>query len=131
MILGYHNEPQFSIDSHGFIERFFYGRVEIKPMRFFVHDETKSKNIPLLLRNAGYHPETNRKTGQLSYIRSASGGDFPRFHIYVDEDDRGWSINLHLDQKAPSYRGTSAHGGEYEGSVVTEEMRRIQKFVME
>ena len=34
-------------------------------------------------------------------------------------------INLHLDQKRPVYRGTSAHGGEYEGEVVEQEAARI------
>jgi hypothetical protein len=95
-------------------------------MRLSIQDKERYKNIPALLREAGYRPELNRRTGQTSYIKSASGGAFPRFHVYVDETDLGWIINLHLDQKAPSYGGTSAHGGEYDGDVVEQEIGRLR-----
>jgi len=34
-------------------------------------------------------------------------------------------IHLHLDQKRPSYKGTNAHGGEYDGEAIREEAERI------
>ena len=34
-------------------------------------------------------------------------------------------FDLHLDQKKPSYVGTKAHGGEYDGPTVEKEMSRI------
>ncbi len=95
-------------------------------MRIFVSDEQKNRNTSLLLRNAGYHQESNRRTGQISYVRAAGGGQFPRFHVYVEEEDKGWQVNLHLDQKAPSYSGTSAHAGEYAGDVVEVEGERLR-----
>lgn len=39
----------------------------------------------------------------------------------------GFIINLHLDQKKPSYAGTSAHAGEYEGPVVEREASRLRE----
>jgi hypothetical protein len=101
-------------------------------MSIFISDESKRTNVPALLREAGYRQEVHRGTGQISYVRSVSGGDFPRFHIYIDKADKGWQVNLHLDQKKPTYEGTSAHAGEYDGKVVGEEagrLRRVWKIV--
>ena len=95
-------------------------------MRFYISDPQRQKNVPFYLRQVGYRQEVKR-SGVVSYIRSVSGSDFPRFHIYVDETSDGWSVNLHLDQKEPSYQGTSAHGGEYEGKLVEEEMGRLKQ----
>jgi len=81
--------------------------------------------MAFFLRHAGYRQEVKR-SGAVSYIKSVSGGDFPRFHIYIDEVDDGWGVNLHLDQKAPSYQGTHAHGGEYEGELVESEGERLK-----
>jgi hypothetical protein len=39
-------------------------------------------------------------------------------------------VNLHVDQKEASYEGTSAHGGEYEGPLVEQEMTRITQFIV-
>lgn len=97
-------------------------------MKLQVEDKYKNRNLVYLLRQAGYKPAVKR-SGQVSYIRSIGGGDFPRFHIYVEELPEGWEINLHLDQKAPSYQGTSAHGGEYQGELVEQEINRLKSFV--
>ena len=80
-----------------------------------------SRNI---LRSLGYGEQRTRQ-GQISFIKRVSGGDFPRFHAYAEDTDNGIQINLHLDQKAASYEGSSAHGGEYEGPLVEQEMARI------
>lgn len=99
-------------------------------MRIECQDKYKNRNIAYLLRQAGYKQEVNRKTGQVSYVRRIGYGDFPRFHIYIEELPEAWEINLHLDQKAPSYRGTSAHGGEYSGEVVEAEIEHLKKFLL-
>ncbi len=77
-----------------------------------------------LMRRLGYG-EHRGYGEQLSYARRASGADFPRYHAYVEDVDGGMQINLHVDQKAASYRGSHAHGGEYEGPLVEREMERI------
>lgn len=94
-------------------------------MRIDVPDSEKMLNMVSLLRDAGYHPEANRRTGEVSYVRSL-GGEFPRFHIYIEERADGWNVNLHLDQKKPSYESAHAHSGEYDGEVVSEEAARLK-----
>lgn len=54
---------------------------------------------------------------------------YPRFHAYIEDRNGGMQVNLHLDQKQASYEGSHAHGGEYEGTLVTKEMERIKDFV--
>jgi hypothetical protein len=82
-----------------------------------------------LLRRAGYGEQRTRN-GQISFIRRVSGERFPRYHAYVENTQGGgMQVNLHVDQKEATYDGSSAHSGEYEGSVVEREMERIIQFV--
>lgn len=82
-----------------------------------------------LMRRAGYALERARDTGEISFARRLSGIPFPRYHAYTDESNNGLVIKLHLDQKAPSYGGSSAHAGEYEGETLTREVERIQAVI--
>lgn len=51
---------------------------------------------------------------------------YPRFHAYVEGDAlKELRVNLHLDQKQPTYGDQTAHSGEYDGPVVEGEMARI------
>ena len=76
------------------------------------------------MRSCGY--AFDRQTGdEQSFMRRIAGHDYPRFHAYVHLENKILVINLHLDQKKPSY-GTSAHSGEYDGGVVTAEAERIK-----
>ena len=38
-------------------------------------------------------------------------------------------LTLHLDQKQPSYKGTSMHAGEYSGELVEKEAKRIKEAI--
>jgi len=38
-------------------------------------------------------------------------------------------FNLHLDQKAPIYKGAPAHAGEYDGELVSKEAERIKQIL--
>ena len=83
-------------------------------MRFIIE---KALDSPLnVLRRSGYaFLRKDEKTGELSFIKRVSAGDYPRFHIYAKQDVKGnVQVNLHLDQKKASYEGTTAHSGEYE-----------------
>ncbi|MDD4271910.1 MAG: hypothetical protein PHF50_03860 [Patescibacteria group bacterium] len=82
-----------------------------------------------LLRQAGYAFLTDRRTGQESYVRRFGRGFYPRFHLYLEEQNSQVILNLHLDQKQASYEGAHAHNAEYEGEVVEAEMARIKNFV--
>ena len=68
------------------------------------------------------------KNNEISYARSLDPGRFyPRFHIYIESNPKQIMLNLHLDAKKPSYEGSSAHSGEYDGAVVENESQRIQR----
>lgn len=82
------------------------------------------------LRLWGYSPEKiDERTGEVGAVRPLAGMRYPRFHVYctVLEKERRAIVSLHLDQKQPSYGGTRAHGGEYEGPLVAQEAERIQR----
>lgn len=78
----------------------------------------------ILLQKCGYGEQVTRQ-GKISYTRRLRGADFPRFHAYVDVQDEGFHVNLHLDQKGACYEGTTAHSGEYDGELVEREAKHI------
>lgn len=67
--------------------------------------------------------------GETSYIRRMTNGEFPRFHVYADTKSAGFQVNLHLDQKAPTYGEHTAHSGEYDGQIVEMEGKRIKEII--
>lgn len=81
-----------------------------------------------LIRRAGYAEFRDPRTGEISYVRRLHLNFFPRFHAHLEKDGENVVINLHLDQKQPSYRARDvrAHAGEYDGAVVTGEAERIK-----
>lgn len=81
-----------------------------------------------LMRKLGYG-EQSKHSGQTAFIKRVSGAEFPRYHAYVEDKDGGLQVNLHIDQKAASYEGSHAHSGEYEGSLVEQEMKYIVAWV--
>ena len=81
-----------------------------------------------LMRRLGYGEQTKR-SGQTAFTKRISGGDFPRYHAYVEDRDGGLQVNLHIDQKAASHEGSRAHSGEYDGPLVEQEMKYIVAWV--
>jgi hypothetical protein len=100
------------------------------------HINLAGKTLYNVMRQAGYAPAFTR-SGSLRrsdgeqqesvFYRALTGGDFPKFHIYATSNNGTATLNLHLDQKKPSYRGTSAHGGEYDGTLIETEASRIKQ----
>ena len=86
-------------------------------------------NIRRFMREAGYAPIINRFSGETSYERPLVGLAYPRFHIYASFRKDALVLKLHLDQKKPSYEGSSAHNGEYSGSAVETEAERIKNML--
>lgn len=83
-------------------------------------------NTALLLRRAGYHPFVDPVTHKQSFVRTLrTGSYYPRFHLYLESVAGGFIVDVHLDQKKPSYNGAHAHNGEYDGEVVKCEAARI------
>lgn len=97
-------------------------------MKFGVKNRS-GENVVNLMRRVGYHFQgKDDEKGELIFIRPLHGVPYPRFHIYLKENKETGKIffNLHLDQKRPIYKGTPAHGGEYQGEVVEKEAERIK-----
>ncbi len=79
-----------------------------------------------LMRKIGYHFQKKDQTkSELAFVRPSSG--YPRFHLFLKEENDNLVFNLHLDQKRPIYKGTTAHSGEYEGESVKKEAERIRQ----
>lgn len=76
-------------------------------------------NILAFMRRCGYAPFHD------SYVRVLGAGGYPRFHVYIDDLPDKYALNLHLDQKRPSYGQETAHSGDYEGPQVEAEADRI------
>jgi hypothetical protein len=84
-----------------------------------------TQNLVTTMRGVGYAPEGSNPSGEQRFVKPLAGARYPRFHIYCTEQNQKAVCNLHLDQKQPSYQGSSAHSGEYDGSVVEREAQRI------
>jgi len=65
----------------------------------------------------------------LNFVHPIGGDAYPRFHIYLKKEGEDLIFNLHLDQKRPIYKGTTAHSGEYSGEIVGKEAKRIKQIL--
>jgi len=95
-------------------------------MTFRVKDQ--SENLQSVMRRINYRPIRVTERGELNCVRPIYG-DYPRFHIYTKEEGNQIIINLHLDQKKPSYEGSHAHSGDYDSETVKEEAGRIRSIL--
>lgn len=84
-------------------------------------------NPTSFMRSCGY-ALGGQDGDEISFTRRILGHDYPRFHAYVHLESGVLIINLHLDQKKPSYEGANAHSGEYDGRLIEEEAERIRSF---
>ncbi|MBI2485028.1 hypothetical protein HYW18_02700 [Candidatus Uhrbacteria bacterium] len=89
------------------------------------HDSSRN-----LIMRCGYAEFRDPKTGKISYVRRPGQGFYPRFHVYLQTHPQGFVVDIHLDQKQPSYGGgTHMHSGEYTGTAVHEELARIAEHI--
>jgi len=86
------------------------------------------ENITDIIRRCGYHLAKG-KGNKLVFARRLGGTKYPQFHLYTKKADGKYFLNLHLDQKKPSYPGVRAHSAEYGGEIIAEEAERIKKIV--
>jgi len=82
-------------------------------------------NLLSMMRRAGYSPSSRND----SFIRRAGSGAFPRFHVYIDDNNDSWQLKIHLDQKGACYTGHTAHSGDYDGDVLQAEQERIMNLL--
>ncbi|MBZ9577598.1 hypothetical protein KJA13_00985 [Patescibacteria group bacterium] len=91
-------------------------------MKFAI--KNTGENTINLMRKIGY---LFQKENQ--FVRPLGRSGYPRFHLYIEENNDELILNLHLDQKKPVYKGSPAHAGEYEGKVVETEAQRIKQIL--
>jgi len=89
-------------------------------MKIFIEKRNLPGNLYSFLRKLGYI------SFHESYVKILAGSGYPRFHLYASETEKEYILNLHLDQKRPSYGRETAHSGEYEGEIVEKEAGRIK-----
>ncbi len=99
-------------------------------MKLILNKKYLNINLPQLLRLAGYSYHEDRRTSQGSFSRVLGGGRYPRLHLYSQENDQQFILNLHLDQKQASYAGYNRHSGEYEGEVIEQEITRLKQLIV-
>lgn len=90
----------------------------------------KISNAELFIRRCGYGRIFDRRNNQISYARTLRGALYPRFHLYMAENEKQYIFNLHLDQRPTRYEGVTAHSGEYDGAVVENEIARIKSYLI-
>lgn len=94
-------------------------------MKFFISNATDTPRN--LLRRCGYAEFNDPNTGHTSYVRRLSSNFYPRYHVYATEEKTQVIIDLHVDQKQPSYSGSHMHAGEYDGELVEREVERVKE----
>lgn len=95
-------------------------------MRIILPDNLNT-NIVNLLRQLGYAAHVNPHNRKLNFQKSLSSERYPRFHVYIDENNEKKYLHLHLDQKKPGYIKGKMHNAEYEGEKILEEAKRIEQ----
>lgn len=91
--------------------------------------ENFKQNPAVFMRSCGYAFDRS-ENNELSFAKRVSNGDFPRYHTYIYLDQDALVINLHVDQKKPSYTGSHAHAGEYDGPLVEKEIERLRSIFL-
>jgi len=100
-------------------------------MKFTV--KKPNETVINLARKIGYRPMGVSEDNEYNLVRPLTNRNYPRFHIYLKKDNQSgiFYFNLHLDQKQPSYQGSAAHSGEYQGELIEKEAERIKRIIEE
>jgi len=96
----------------------------------FTIENKSGENTTNLARKIGYFYLPQREErNERSFVRPMQRSGYPRFHLYLkmSSDGKGLIFSLHLDQKRPVYKGTTAHSGEYDSPLVKQEAERIKQ----
>ncbi len=93
----------------------------------------KKENLPMsaeqIARRASYGFIYDKRSGKGSFVRHPGQGRYPRFHMYLKEENGKIIFDLHLDQKQASYEGSHMHNAEYDGTVVEQEILRLKQSI--
>ncbi len=95
-------------------------------MKWMINKIELTNNLTQAMRNCQYRYQHTTDSGEHSFTRVMYNDQpFPRFHLYVVENDQQFIFNLHLDQKKAVYEGQTAHSADYDEPTVKEEFQRI------
>jgi len=98
-------------------------------MDFLINKNKLKINPAQFMRRAGYGFIIDKKTGNETFVRNLGREHYPRFHMYVKEDEKKIKFSLHLDQKKTSYAGAHAHNAEYDTPIVKQEVERLKNML--
>jgi len=99
-------------------------------MKFGIKKKVLDENIENILKKAGYILINSYHTGKVSFARRLTRDHYPRFHIYIEENNDIIIIDIHLDQKKTSYDNVNAHNAEYDTPIIKEEVQRLKKNIL-
>lgn len=91
-------------------------------MKFSVQTSEIKENPVTMMRRLGYHPHQG---SSMSFARRLTHDEFPRLHVYMNDQGSSLEVSIHLDQKGACHDGQTAHSGEYDGQILEDEKRRI------
>lgn len=95
-------------------------------MKFTVK-KLNRENTPEIMRESRYR-YLGQSGEQMSFVRALGQNHYPRFHVYLKAGKpKEIHLTLHLDQKGMSYKGSTAHSGDYDGNLLTEEAERLKR----
>jgi len=100
-------------------------------MKIVVDKNKFNFNPEQFLRKSGYGFIVDRRRGTESFANRLGSGYYPRFHAYIKREDNRITIDLHLDQKQASYKGSHMHNAEYGGEQVKSEVDRLKSLLRE
>jgi hypothetical protein len=94
-------------------------------MKFII--ENSKKSAAHFFRRAGYVFQKH-EGDEMAFVRRLADQSFPRFHLFVKVEGNKFRVNLHLDHKAASYKGTKVHSGEYgkDSQLLHKEIERLK-----
>lgn len=98
-------------------------------MKLVISHNLLDRNVDHFLRRNGYFFIYDKKMDKGSYSMPLSNNRYPRLHLYVKDRDSDVVLDLHLDQKEVSYKGSNMHNAEYDGEVVESEIARLKSLL--
>jgi len=99
-------------------------------MKFGIKKKVLNEKIENILKKAGYVLINSYYTKRVSFVRRLTRYYYPRFHIYIKENNDIIIIDIHLDQKKTSYDNVNAHNAEYDSPIIKEEIQRLKKIIL-
>lgn len=94
-----------------------------------VHSKPLKNNSYTILREAGYIPIFDRQSGKESYVLKIRGDRYPRFHLYIQEENAsGIKWHVHIDQKEHGW-SDSRHDTKYDTAEVQDEADRLRRWL--